>query len=105
MIDEDKNKVEWKPLQVMINDFNLNNYIGDELIKAFKNNFEGKKINAISLSILIDDEKNDADKPSKGAEIISFNHRTLEEKDKNLIVIDMNYADSFNKIEKIIKKL
>ena len=99
MSDGDKNN-KWEPVQAIVRDFNLNDYIDKTLINNLEKLFEGKNINAISLSILIDDKGNDSDKPSKNAEIISFNHRNLEEKDKNMVAIDMNYPESFDKVKK-----
>ena len=99
-----KKNREWKPLQIIVDDFNLNDYINPDLIKAIEESTEGKKVNAISLSILIDDD-DAGDNVSKNADVVSFNHRTVSEQNKDLVVIDMNNEKTYPIIKKTFEKL
>lgn len=101
-------KSDWKPLQVLKNNFDLKNVISPDFIKFFEEEFADKKVDVISLSLFIGSKSED--NPVKEEEkipdidLINISHKTDKDTKEKRVVIDMNNADSFEKIKRAIEK-
>ena len=99
---------DWKPLQVLKNNFELKEVISPEFIKSFEDEFKDKKIEVINISLFIKNKSEDklSEKEEKISDIdlISISHKTDKDTKQKRVVIDMNNADSFEKVKKAIEK-
>lgn len=92
-----KDKKDFKPLQGMQEEINLNKIDLNELIEAFKESFE-EDITIINISFAVNSL--DKDKEDKIEDMISLNHRSANDIKNNRVLVDMNRTRSYENVEK-----
>jgi hypothetical protein len=109
MVNEDKNNIEWKPLQAVLRGISLNEIIKEEFIEAFKEAFKEDNISAIEFDMFIGvppnesaSKGNSADDKNPKMDIISLSHKTATDTKDRILVVDMNFSDSYKKVQNAI---
>lgn len=112
MNGEEKNNLEWKPLQAVLRGISLDDIIKDEFIESFKKAFDEENISAIEFDLFIgvppsenneEDKVKTADQESPKLDIISFSHKTATDTKDKLLTVDMNFTDSYKKVQNAIE--
>ncbi|MDR0913397.1 MAG: hypothetical protein LBM96_12490 [Methanobrevibacter sp.] len=97
MSDEEKNNVEWKPLQAIRTNFSINDIIKPEFLEEIKKSFNTKNVDIINFAIYLEDD-NDSEE-NNVADIITVAHKTTDDTKEKRVIVDMNNSESYVKIK------
>jgi len=93
---------KFTPLSGIKEGIDLNSINLPNLVELFQNKF-GKKINVVNIAIAIETDEKLEDNIVE--DIISFSHRSSDDRNNSKILIDMKNEKSYDKVIEILEGL